>query len=137
MAPAGEVHAVRIVLADRCVSVPFHLLECWERVHRGEPEELQILIGRRSPMVRGHGLEVLHSALDTGTARQVRVGAGGKGGEGQIQITEITLSTAPSALTPYSNPMNSSQNHPSKDSPTPSTRLLPLLASAGLPFIGS
>lgn len=94
-APSGEVHAVRMVLADRCISFPCHLLERWERIARGELEELKIFIGRRSVLVRGHGLEVLHSALDAGTARQVQVGTGGKGGEGQIQITEITLSTAP------------------------------------------
>lgn len=92
---ANEVHALRIVLADRAISLPLASIERWERAGTPEREELTVWAGQEAFVIRGLGLEILHDALDSGIARLIRRGTGTSSAGRQLRITAIMAASSP------------------------------------------
>lgn len=95
--PANEVHALRVVLADRAISLPLAAIERWERTGATDREQLTLWAGKDVFVIRGLGLELLQDALDSGIARLIRRGTGASSAEGQLRITAITVASSPVA----------------------------------------
>lgn len=93
--PANEVHALRIVLADRAISLPLASIERWERTGPTEREQLTLWAGKEVFVIRGLGLELLHDALDSGIARLIRRGTGTSSVGRQLRITAILVASSP------------------------------------------